>query len=110
MGVREERADHTNLFPRSFTESGFTKHQKSRFSCFVVSRKQKPSEALPKQDAELLGNAQERRSFIGNKKNTRGALKMRRRAFARLLLVNLGFLGFSQKLFFSTILKGIQGV
>ena len=33
-GAREDCADHTNLFPRSFTESGFTKHQKSTFSTF----------------------------------------------------------------------------
>ena len=31
-GVREDRTDHTNLFPRSFTGSGLTKHQKTRLS------------------------------------------------------------------------------
>ena len=33
-GVREERTDHAKLFPRSFTGSGLTEHQKVHVSTF----------------------------------------------------------------------------
>ena len=33
-GVREERTEHTKLFPRSFTGSGLTWHQEVPFSTF----------------------------------------------------------------------------
>ena len=31
---QKDRTDHTNLFPRSFTESGLTEHKKVNFSTF----------------------------------------------------------------------------
>ena len=42
-GVREDRTGHTNLFRRSFTGSGLTRHQKVHFQCFSSGRRRSSS-------------------------------------------------------------------